>query len=92
MIYIDPGLRRDDDEGINQRLPKIIHSPNLTDAITDDSYSNECLASSTDTIHADSCFETLPLLYSSLNITKIVQSLNLTDAITDDSYSNEYLA
>ena len=43
-------------------------------------------------IHADSCTQTSPLLYSSLNITKITQSPYLTDAITDDSYSNVRLA
>ncbi|MEN8133037.1 MAG: hypothetical protein ABFS45_23230 [Pseudomonadota bacterium] len=35
-------------------ITKIIQSLNLTDAITDDSYSNEHLASSTDTIREDS--------------------------------------
>jgi len=35
-------------------IKKIIQSLNLTDAITDDSYSNVHLASSIDTIHADS--------------------------------------
>jgi hypothetical protein len=34
---------------------KIVQSLNLTDAITDDSNSNEHLVSSIDTIHADSC-------------------------------------
>ena len=44
-----------------------------------------------DTIHADSWFKTLSLLYSSLNITKIIQSLNLTDAIIDDSNAKAHL-
>ena len=70
---------------------KIIQSLNLTDAITDNSYSNVRLASSIDTIHADSFGYTPPLTYSPLNTAKIIQSLNLADAITDDSYSNVHL-
>jgi len=73
-------------------IAKITQSLNLTDAIADDSYSNEHLVSSIDTIHADSSTSTPPSLYSPLESTKIIQSLNLTDAITDDSYSNVRLA
>jgi hypothetical protein len=65
---------------------------NRTDAIIDDSYSNEQLASSVDAIFADSSTSTPPLLYSPLESTKIIQSLNLTDTITDDSYSLLHMA
>jgi hypothetical protein len=49
------------------------------------------LASSTETIHADSLLKTVPLLYFHLSITNIIQTPPLTDAIIDDSYSNVHL-
>ena len=73
-------------------IAKIIQSPSLTDAITDDSYSIEHVTYPANAIHADSSTSTPPSLYSPLEATKIIQSLNLTDAITDDSYSNVRLA
>jgi len=50
------------------------------------------LASSIDTVRADSFSRTPPLLNSSLNTAKIIQSLNLTDAIIDDSHSTKIVA
>ena len=38
-------------------MPRIIHSPNLTDAIIDDSNARVLPASLTNTIHADSCLK-----------------------------------
>jgi hypothetical protein len=51
---------------------KIIRSPNLTDAIIDDSYSQVHLASSTNTIHADSLIKTAPLM----NFSALLSELN----------------
>jgi len=59
---------------------------NPAERYNNDSYSNVYPASSIDTIRADSCIKTVPLLYFNLKFAKIIHSLNLIDAIIDDSY------
>ena len=53
-IHADSSLKTLPLLSFHLNIAKITQSLNLTDAITDDSYSNVLLFSSIDTIHADS--------------------------------------